>query len=726
MDTQVRTPQAIFGQPRRFVVPLFQRPYTWNEDLHWQPLWFDLERVAIRLLREPQAKHTPHFLGAVVLQQVHAPVGDLPRHTIIDGQQRLTTLQILFDALHAELDRAKLSVSASKLEVLVSNDAMYRVNPEDRFKVWPTNRDRAAFAEVMSAEPPVDHASLKQKQSRLVHAHAFFCRQSREWLRRDGTDQIEARAKAIEVSARELLQLVVIDLTAEENAQDIFETLNARGAQLTAADLIKNFVFQKLLDSKVDVEKAYENHWRTFESAFWETEVSAGRIKHQRSSLFINHWLISRTGDEIVAREVFERFKRFAQHEANAIMTDLLQQMSRASTTYRRVTEAVDNKSGTMDAVGLFSYRIGVMEIDVMKSVLLALLDEERPTIPTAVVESALATIESWLVRRMLVRGSTNVYNQMAAELVSIIRQTEPEKVAQAIRSFLANQSSENRYWPDDDDVTSELKVLQIYRRMSRSRLRMVLEALEDFSRGFRAAGKELAGARVLRREFHIEHVMPQGWEHRWPAPSKGTPRERSERVQRLGNLTLLTAKLNSSVSNSPWAGEKGKRLALHQHDVLLLNREVDAIGGEDWNDESIERRTAELIDRVLKIWPVPAGYKSTTAREAAIVPRAVEIEDLINADLLQPGQVLTPKSAKDEHRTAVILADGRIEFEGRLFDSPSGAGFAIRQRATNGWYFWLVDAATKKPLTAVRREYLESISASEPNAEVDEDLDDE
>ncbi len=103
METQVRTPNAIFGQPQRFLVPLFQRPYVWNEEQQWEPLWRDLERVALRLLKNPHAKHEPHFLGAVVLQQVQSRTGELQERMVIDGQQRLTTLQILLDALHAEL-----------------------------------------------------------------------------------------------------------------------------------------------------------------------------------------------------------------------------------------------------------------------------------------------------------------------------------------------------------------------------------------------------------------------------------------------------------------------------------------------------------------------------------------------------------------------------------------------------------------------------------------------
>ena len=103
MDTQVRTPQAIFMQPQRLLVPRIQRPYVWNEEQQWEPLWRDVERVATRLLRQPMTAQQPHFLGAVVFQQLFSPTSDLQQRTVIDGQQRLTTLQLLLDALHGEI-----------------------------------------------------------------------------------------------------------------------------------------------------------------------------------------------------------------------------------------------------------------------------------------------------------------------------------------------------------------------------------------------------------------------------------------------------------------------------------------------------------------------------------------------------------------------------------------------------------------------------------------------
>ena len=172
METQVRTPNAIFGQPQRFLVPLFQRPYVWNEEQQWEPLWRDLERVALRLLKNPHAKHEPHFLGAVALQQVQSRTGELQERMVIDGQQRLTTLQILLDALHAELRRIDAVVPAGRLEYLIENDKRFCKNDEDRYKVWPTNRDRPAFNEVMAAPYPVDYGALKHRAARLAEAQA--------------------------------------------------------------------------------------------------------------------------------------------------------------------------------------------------------------------------------------------------------------------------------------------------------------------------------------------------------------------------------------------------------------------------------------------------------------------------------------------------------------------------------------------------------------------------
>lgn len=718
MDTQVRTPQAIFMQPQRLLVPLFQRPYVWNEEQQWDPLWRDLERVATRMQKFPD-RPQPHFLGAVVFQQEQTPTSDLQQRTVIDGQQRLTTLQLLLDALHAEILQVGAKIPAARLEPLIRNGDAFCQNPEDKFKVWPTNRDRQAFNEVMAAQSPIPYDALEHKASRLAKAHRFFSEQCREWLAKG--DNPQAQAETIERSARELLQMVVIDLNANENAQEIFETLNARGAQLTAADLIKNFVFQRLLVSKADIESAYSKYWAQFETAFWEKEVSSGRVKQPRSSVFLNHWLIAKTGEEVLAREVFARFKVYAdwRHEKTP-MPLLLQEIHQAAEVYRKFVEAAEVREGPLDRVGLFAYRVKTLESEVVKPVLLALLDRKVP-VPAAELDTALDVLESWLTRRMLVRGSTKAYNQIMAEVVRVLRQDSSNQPGRTMQAFFASQKADSLYWPDDEEVRRELAILPIYRKISRARVRMVLESIEDHRRGWIRGQTSAAGMRIRRDSYAIEHVMPQSWTKYWPPTTEATEAEREQRIHTMGNLTLLTKKLNSTVSNGPWKGKHGKAAHLQEKDVLLLNSSLLALSADGWDERKIDARTKTMIDDVITIWPVPKGHKSGALKREARVAIVAEIPDLLSAGYLTVGQTLYSGSPKHPGRTGTILSDGRIDVDGQVFESPSGAGHHIRQRVTNGWFFWLVDPSTKKYLGQVREEYRDTVAAGDGDAGDDE-----
>ncbi|TWU02711.1 GmrSD restriction endonuclease domain-containing protein [Stieleria varia] len=715
METQVRTPQLIFMHPQRLVVPLFQRPYVWNEENQWEPLWMDVVRMATRVLEQPAAKHYPHFLGAVVLQQTPNAAGTMQERTIIDGQQRLTTLQLLFDALHAELVAADATAPAMRLETLIVNAEPFRVNPEDQFKVWPTNRDRPAFNAVMSAPLPLDYAAVGFDDQRMVGAHRYFSQSAAAWLREAGPENILSRASAIETAVRDLLQIVVIDLNAEENAQEIFETLNARGASLTAADLIKNFIFQRLMETGADVEKAYIQYWRHFESAFWEKEISVGRSFYPRSAIFLNHWLISKTGEEVVAREVFSRFKLYAD-ESGEPMGTLLVQIKAAADVYRDFTERGGVLTGSIDRVGLFAYRTGVLESEVVKPLVMFLLDPQLAAIPSEQLLKSLEVIESWMVRRMLMRATTKNYNLVIAELIRHLREQSREEIGDAIESFLLKQDSNSRYWPDDNEIREELKVLPVYRRLGRGRLRMVLEAIEDHLRGWSGPNAGLGNERVSRGKLAIEHVMPRKWTTHWPLPgglrSEG---EREALIHTIGNLTLLTSRLNSKVSNGPWLGESGKRQGLDGHDVLFINRELLKTAKESWNESMIRARNEALADLIIKVWTTPEGHQSGFGNQVVRPRHRVDLSDLIAAKVLQTGITLIPRRKKYRNQTGVLLSDGRIEVAGQFHSSPTEAAKAITGAGSiNGWYFFLVEEKPKRSLKDVRIEYLESIAADE------------
>ena len=723
METQVRTPQMVFMQPQRLIVPLFQRPYVWNEDNQWEPLWSDVVRVAQRLLEDPAGRQYPHFLGAVVLQQVQNPAGTMQERTIIDGQQRLTTLQLLLDALHAELLAAGAQQPAARIETLVVNAEAFWQRPEHRFKVVPTNRDRPSFNAVMSASVPVAYDTLPHRSSRLARAHQYFAGRAREWLAIDA-DNVHARAGAVERAVRELMQMVVIDLAADENSQEIFETLNARGTQLTAGDLIKNFLFQRLTETGVRVEEAYEHYWKEFESGFWEAEVRGGRLRQKRSSIFLNQWLIAKTGEEILAREVFHRFKSYADFDSGISVSMLLRQIHSGGQMYRDYVSAAARQTGPADQLGLFAYRTSVMESEVVQPLVLFLRDPDESPVPDGQLMKALRAVESWMVRRMLVRASTRSYGQVFAELIAQVRKSGRQSAGDIIEDHLAHNPGNTWYWPDDQEVRDELRTLPVYRRLSRARLRMVLEAVEDHQRGWRGQAMGLGGERVARGTYAIEHIMPRHWHAHWALPEGQAAADRDPLIDTIGNLTLLTGKLNSKVSNGPWGGQDGKRAALHDHDVLMLNRQLLTHGEGDWVDRSIRDRAGLLINAILEIWPAPEGHTSQIQASEPRPARSVELADLMAAGLLDEGVTLHARGRRVAGRTATVLPDGDLDVEGVRYSSPTGAARAVTGTSRNGWWFWLLDPRGRRSLRDLWREYVDErdVDAEDDSTDDEED----
>ncbi len=720
MDTQVRTPQVVFTLPQRLVVPLFQRPYVWDVDKQWTPLWKDVTRVAARLCNQPGELPQPHFLGAVVFQQVSKPIGVLQERTIIDGQQRLTTLQLLLDAVHAELESVGATAPAARLEALVTNAAAFCSRPEDRFKVWPTNRDRASFNAVMSAAPPIDYHALDTR-SLLVQAHRFFAESARAWLRSSGEGSVPARADALERAVSQLLQMVVIDLGVDEDAQEIFEALNDRGTALTAADLVKNFVFQRLSDEGADVDVAHRDLWQEFETGFWETKVSLGREPYQRTSLFINQWLIAQTGEEVRAREVFSKFKEHVNSRAGTGMREVLERLNAAAVVYRSFVEAAQQTSGELDRQSLFAYRTSVLESESIKPLVLHLADPSRPAVPAAQYAKALDVVESWLVRRMLLRLTSSSYTQVVAALIAQLMKSDRSHAGDVCEMFLREQTAYNWYWPDDDELRRALPQLEVYRRLSRGRLRMVLEGLEDGLRGYIGQRNGWGGQRVVRGQYAIEHVMPQKWEAHWPLPS-GHDDERAALVHTVGNLTLLTQSLNSKVSNGPWSGDSGKRARLEEHDILLLNRDLLRVADDVWDESTIRDRGDRLTKLLVRVWSVPEGHRSHVAAGSDVAHPRAQLSDLVAAELLSPGAVLHAKPAKAHGVTAVVMPDGTLEVDGISYSTPSGAAKAVLGRSANGWSFWLVDPQTRLDLGDVAGEHYAMLGEPAPDELADED----
>ena len=589
---------AIFGRPVNYLVPLYQRPYVWTREKQWEPLWEDVRDVADRQLDHSSANDTiPHFLGAIVLERSLLERGLLDGRTIIDGQQRLTTLQLLIAAARSiAVDRGFDSLRR-QFEPLLLNDKDVVRGDGDPFKVTPTQQDRAPFREVLGGGIVASTGSHRMHQ-----AYRYFRGEIAAWLDEvQSADEASMRLEKLGTVIWKRLIVVQIDLGAGDNAQAIFETMNALGTPLLAADLIKNHLFQTATLQGADIAELYEQHWKVFESAgagdegWWRETVQQGRLTRPRLDVFLNHWL-AMTGDEdVVSNQLFAAFKRYLA-DGPRLAADVLADMERYAHVYERFEK---EPPGT--ELGRFLYRLNTMEVTTAYPALLWLLGPDG--LADSEIVPALRSIESWLVRRMLIRGTTKNYNNVFLALLRHVRGLAEERgsgpVAGDVTSFLAGLTGESQAWPRAADVRSALLTLPAYTVFQRPRLRMVLEALE--------AGKYTGLTEKVSVDtgLTIEHVLPQEWSTNWPLPPGADPvqaaLDRDAAKHRLGNLTLVTKKLNPTMSNDPWAK---KRDHLRERSVLLISADIRA--AETWDEEAIAERGRHLADLAQAVWMRP------------------------------------------------------------------------------------------------------------------------
>lgn len=717
MKADTLTLKQVFSKDIRYVVPMFQRPYVWSKDKHWEPLWQDVRTTTERLIRVKEAggatspAHAeeltaPHFLGAIVIDQIPSQVVEVEARHVIDGQQRLTTLQILLDAVQEVITEIGSNRDAKLLAKLVLNDPDVISHPDDRFKVWPTMTDQAAFRAAMDND--ADASAFAG--TAIADAHLFFKEEARAWMLEEGDP--EERGAALSTALHGLFQMVVIDLQPHDNAQVIFETLNARGTPLLAADLVKNHVMQVALSSGLDVEQLYRERWKAFDGPYWRHEVKQGRLVRPRVDMFFDFWLEMELGAEVPSHDVFPEFRRYLAQPGNDV-SSVVERVNRGSSVFERLHTLRDESPD-----GVFLYRWDVLEAQVISPVLMWLFEQPESELPAAERHLALQALESFLVRRMVARRTAKNYNRLFLDLLEHLKSGEASTAGSRLRDFLAGQTADANEWPNDVEFATALIAEPLYARLKRSRLRMMLEALEDDLRVEKSEDLHVA------RNLTIEHLLPQAWNTTtWPLPGVEEPLAETQRrnslVHSLGNLTLVTGKLNPELSNGPW---EYKRPRLDEHGVLRLHH--SATQSETWGEREILDRSCKLATRALSIWAHPdspavdmqlltrAAFEQDTAQVSGGDESAsdyIGLFELIREELLEPGERLEcPIPSRGVTHEATLLANGSLVLStGETFDSPSGAAVHLYGRAANGWNRWRVPRLGGMALAEIRAQFV-------------------
>ena len=603
MDAKQRNLKHIFDAQSRYLVPLYQRPYVWQKEKQWEPLWEDLQTLAERYIRKEPFR--PHFMGAVVLEQVNVAAGLLDIRLIIDGQQRLTTLQIVIEAASDVCEGLGdvAATYANALRKLTRNDPRDD-DPDEIYKVWPTNVDREHFRRVMSAVSPADLRNKYGDQAApetgfaIADAYVYFHDKIADWLPKGDITALKQRLDALQNALYWGLLLVVIDLDEKDDAQVIFETLNARGTPLLASDLVKNYLLHQAEARGHNLNQLYFKYWEPFDSThFWRQEVRTGRFKRPHIEVFLQHYLSLLTQDEVPVTSLFNTFRSYLKEHSEIDPVNYLSDLNRYGEIYRQFYHM---PADTPE--GLFFRRVEALDTTTVFPLLLQVFEQLGTSEKAERRRAILGDLESFLVRRMVCELTTKNYNNLFLGVGKEFAKAPSDQWGATLRSYLLQQTSDIGIWPDDDTFHEKWRKIEAYKRIKpQARLRLILEALELKLRSSPLA--EHSG--LPNKKLSIEHILPQHGTANYPLPEDTQEAKdvREALIHTLGNLTLVTGSMNSTLSNDPW---NKKRKTLNKGTVLLLNAELQA--EEEWTETKIKRRGEDLFKLAKKIWPRPVS----------------------------------------------------------------------------------------------------------------------
>jgi len=567
---------SFLKQSPQFIVPIYQRTYSWTER-ECQQLWDDILRTG------KNEAVSAHFIGSIVyIEKGLYQVSNQSPLLIIDGQQRLTSASLILEALARRLgdDEPIDGFSAEKIR------SYYLLNPlekgDRRYKLLLTQTDRDSLIAIL------EQRSLPPKYSlRIDENFTFFKR------------QINALGSDLIPLCLGLAKLIIVDISLsreQDNPQLIFESMNSTGRELTQADLIRNFILMGL-DAGHQTQ-LYENHWRPMELSFGQEAYGS------HFDAFMRHYLTLKTGEIPKIRAVYEAFKAYARSPevaedgVNALVADI-----HAYANYY-CAMALGKEHDNELAVAFQDLR--ELKVDVAYPFLLELYhDYLQARLSKNGFIKTLRLIESYVFRRAVCAIPTNSLNKTFANFGRALKK---DRYLESIQAHFLLLPSYRRF-PSDVEFEREIKVRDLYNFRSRS---YWLRRLENYRR------KE----RVSVDEYTVEHILPQNenLSQAWrDVLGPNWKRIQEAWLHTLGNLTLTG--YNTEYSDRPFP-EKRDMKGGFRESPLHLNQGLAQI--EVWNEDAIQSRAQRLARMAVVVWKAPNlltevldGYRQKTTRQA-------------------------------------------------------------------------------------------------------------
>jgi uncharacterized protein with ParB-like and HNH nuclease domain len=543
----------------QFNIPIYQRTYSWTER-ECRQLWEDI-------LRTGQADEiSAHFIGSIVyIENSIYQVSSQSSLLVIDGQQRLTTVSLILEALSRQLGESEpfAGFSAKKLR------NYYLLNPledgEERYKLLLTQTDKQSLLAIVDQKPWPEKFSLRLKENfRLFE----------KWVK-----ELDGALISLCIG---LTKLYIVDISLsrdQDNPQLIFESMNSTGRELSQADLIRNFILMGLEPEQQDA--LYCDHWHPMEVEFGQEAYGA------QFDAFMRHYLTLKTGVIPNVRKVYEAFKAYSGRPeiASAGVEKLVADIHNFSGYYCAM--ALGRESDQKLAAAFRDLR--ELRVDVAYPFLLELYDDYTANrLPADQFEKAVRLVESYIFRRAVCAIPTNSLNKTFA---TFSRSLNKDRYLESIKAHFLLLPSYRRF-PGDDEFRGELKKRDLYHLRS---VRYLLRRLENHGR------KE----RVPVDEYTVEHIMPQNksLSPEWrDALGPDWQKVQETWLHTLGNLTLTG--YNAEYGDRPFAVKRDMEGGFKESPIRL-NRGLGAM--ETWDEEAIENRAEELAQQVVRVWSAPS-----------------------------------------------------------------------------------------------------------------------
>jgi len=560
---------GIFNKANKLKIPHFQRAYVWEVE-QWERFLEDMRYASGEL-------NNPYFLGSIILKQEMSPIQQQGKiRTIIDGQQRLTTIALFFKALfikNSTPERFSEIFNTYWNEITIEHNHL----------------DKAVFEKILLG----NELEENEKDSKVFKCFEYF-------LKNIQPNEMDAN----NVLAN--LLFVGIDLQSDEDEQQIFDTINSLGVRLTTAELLKNFLFK-------EDEESYNINWKSvFEEdeevkEYWDQEVTSGRAIRHNIDLFLQSYLfikIQEPGLNVSSQDklryfrvdsIFNSYNEFInkyQVPVNLIIEELKEyaQIYKGIINPKIVGEDF-NKENALDRLNLIMF--GLDTTTIIPYVLYL----SKNITNTNERNQIFKYLESYLMRRIICRVTTKNYNKLFNESMINKEINSVEK----LRVIIAKQEDKNNYMPQDEDINKGFNESWLSNKQSRG----ILYLLE---KTIRRDNMQATNLKPLS-EYSVEHIMPKKWRNNWNQIqlSEEEAKDRDRILLTLGNLTLITKQLNSSIRDSNW---ESKKKGSDGHNGLVeftkgIETFSEYLNKNNWSEVDIKERAQKLAELALSVWKI-------------------------------------------------------------------------------------------------------------------------